>query len=216
MPAAKKTQNITNRLLELWIQKTPTPPENKAWKDWYRKIGQKCSCQTWITPRSPWEWGAKQKRNKMVGRQVRSGLEVWSKHPTYLKFLYFVVYVLTCDKGKEWVAMPSWNFAWAWRCQEAKELVFVLLTNDHLPGCFLCKTDRSKQWSRNFLFVWLRSLILHSHNQSQFFSKCHLSLTKGCKTKIDPSFKRARLISWSLICFSLHFMDNWTVFFCVL
>ena len=40
---------------------------------------------------------------------------------TYLKFLYFVVYVLTCDKGKEWVAMPSWNFAWAWRCQGAKE-----------------------------------------------------------------------------------------------
>ena len=56
------------------------------------------------------EWAKAQKGT--VGRQVRSGLQVWTQDAE-LEFLYFVVYVLTCDKGKEWVAMPSWNFAWA-------------------------------------------------------------------------------------------------------
>ena len=103
---------------------------------------------------------------------------------TYLKFLYFVVYVLTCDKGKEWVAMPSWNFAWAWRCQGAKELVFVLLTNDHLPGCvsFVKLIDLSNGQETFCLFDCGHWYCIPITSPS-FFSKCQDSLTKGMQNK---------------------------------
>lgn len=109
-----------------------------------------------------------------VGRQVRSGLQVWTQDDALLHSLNSNSFIL-------------WSMFWhvtrvknEWRChlgilheQRCQGTCFCSLANDLFAVSFVKQINLDQaqiqmQWSRNFLFViaWLRSLILLSHNQS--------------------------------------------------
>ena len=142
-----------------------------------------------------------------VGRQVRSGLQVWTQDAE-LEFLYFVVYVLTCDKGKEWVAMPSWNFAWAaQRCQGA---CFCSPANDLFAVSFVkqINLDQAQNQMCNGQETFCLFDCGHWYcipiTSPSFFSVTSLTRQVGCKTTMLRSILHSKCRSWlispSLIC----------------
>ena len=151
------------------------------------------------------EWAKAQKGT--VGRQVRSGLQVWTQDAE-LEFLYFVVYVLTCDKGKEWVAMPSWNFAWAaQRCQGA---CFCSPANDLFAVSFVkqINLDQAQNQMCNGQETFCLFDCGHWYcipiTSPSFFSVTSLTRQVGCKTTMLRSILHSKCRSWlispSLIC----------------
>ena len=125
-----------------------------------------------------------------------------------LEFLYFVVYVLTCDKGKEWVAMPSWNFAWAaQRCQGA---CFCSPANDLFAVSFVKQINLDQAQNQMCSGQETFCLFDCGHwycipiTSPSFFSVTSLTRQVGCKTTMLRSILHSKCRSWlispSLIC----------------
>ena len=167
--------------------------------------------QTFKSTKSLWEWARKKERRW----EDKWGQDFRYEHRMLLlrtlcklEFLYFVVYVLTCDKGKEWVAMPSWNFAWAaQRCQGA---CFCSPANDLFAVSFVkqINLDQAQNQMCNGQETFCLFDCGHWYcipiTSPSFFSVTSLTRQVGCKTTMLRSILHSKCRSWlispSLIC----------------